>query len=114
MATFVDVVFVVVVACAASGAGGVVVAAASDIFLFVLDVIGFCLKGDRQILLLFLSDSLSSVSLFSLSSFPLSLSLSLDRYIYVYILYILLYIVRACIMSTFTTREIQFCAKSSQ
>jgi len=75
MATFVDVVFVVVVACAASGAGGVVVAAASDIFLFVLDVIGFCLKGDRQILLLLLSDSLSSVSLFSLSSFPLSLSL---------------------------------------
>lgn len=93
MATFVDVVFVVVVACAASGAGGVVVAAASDIFLFVLDVIGFCLKGDRQILLLLLSDSLSSVSLFSLSSFPLSLSL----FRYIYSLYIF-YVIRACVL----------------
>ena len=102
MATFVDVVFVVVVACAASGAGGVVVAAASDIFLFVLDVIGFCLKGDRQILLLFLSDSLSSVSLFSLSSFPLSLSLSVYIDIYIYIYRYILYIARVYYVDVYT------------
>ena len=75
-------------------------------YFFLFDVIGFCL-GDRQILLLLLSllfDSLSSVSLFSLSSFPLSLSLSVYMDIYIYIG--IFYITRVCIMSTFTRDSI--------
>jgi hypothetical protein len=73
-------------------------------YFFLFDVIGFCL-GDRQILLLLLSllfDSLSSVSLFSLSSFPLSLSLSVYIDIYIYIYRYILYNARVYYVDVYT------------